>query len=309
MDIVKLLINQIIVMFLYMIFGFVLYKGKKISKEGSGNMATLLVWLIIPVVVVKSFCVEPTKERMIGLGLSVVAALAVQGLSMLVSHVLFKKRPIDNFASAFSNAGFIGIPLVTATVGSDAVFYIAFFVALLKILQWVYGVAVIAEKKMVMNKSTLLHPLILGLVLGLVLFFTGWGAKLPATVTTTLSGISALNAPLAMLIMGVYLAQADLKSLWTDKQLYLLSLARLVLIPLLSLGLLWVLQLVIPAMQTRMILALLISAIAPVGANVAVYAQLHNKDYVYASKTVVISTLLSLVSMPLVVLLAQYILK
>ena len=309
MEIVKLLINQIIVMFIYMIFGFVLYKGKKISKEGSGNMATLLVWLIIPVVVVKSFCVEPTRERMIGLGLSVVAALAIQGLSILVSHLLFKKRPIDNFASAFSNAGFIGIPLVTATVGSDAVFYIAFFVALLNILQWVYGVAVITEKKMAMNKSTLLHPLILGLVLGLVLFFTGWGAKLPATVTTTLSGISALNAPLAMLIMGVYLAQADLKSLWTDKHLYILSLCRLVLIPLLSLCVLWALQLAIPAMETRMILALLISAIAPVGANVAVYAQLHNKDYVYASKTVVISTLLSLVSMPLIVLLAQYILK
>ncbi len=309
MQIVSLLINQIIVMFVYMIFGFLLYKGNKISKEGSGNMATLLVWLIIPVVVIKSFCVEPTKARMVGLGLSTVAALAIQGLSMAVSHVLFKKRPIDNFASAFSNAGFIGIPLVTATVGADAVFYIAFFVALLNILQWVYGVAVITEKKMTMNKSTLLHPLILGLVLGLILFFTGWGAKLPGTVMTALSGISALNAPLAMLIMGVYLAQADLKSLWTDKHLYLLSLSRLVLIPLLSLGLLWVLQLLIPAMQTQMLLALLIAAIAPVGANVAVYAQLHSKDYVYASKTVVISTLLSLVSMPLIVLLAQYILK
>lgn len=308
MEVVKLLINQIIVMFLYMIFGFVLFKGKKISKEGSANMATLLVWLIIPVVVVKSFCVEPTRERVVGLGLSVVAALAAQGISMLVSHLFFKKHPIDNFAAAFSNAGFIGIPLVSATVGGDAVFYIAFFVALLNILQWVYGVAVITQKKMTMNVSTLIHPLILGLVLGLILFFTGLGAKLPTTVMTTLSGISALNAPLAMLIMGVYLAQADLKSLWTDKRLYILSLVRLVLIPLLTVALFWVLQLLIPGMHSTMLLALLISAIAPVGANVAVYAQLHSKDYVYASKTVVISTLLSLVSMPVVVLLAQYLL-
>ena len=308
MEVVKLLINQIIVMFLYMIFGFVLFKGKKISKEGSANMATLLVWLIIPVVVVKSFCVEPTQERVVGLGLSVVAALAAQGISMLVSHLFFKKHPIDNFAAAFSNAGFIGIPLVSATVGGDAVFYIAFFVALLNILQWVYGVAVITQKKMTMNVSTLIHPLILGLVLGLILFFTGLGAKLPTTVMTTLSGISALNAPLAMLIMGVYLAQADLKSLWTDKRLYILSLVRLVLIPLLTVALFWVLQLLIPGMHSTMLLALLISAIAPVGANVAVYAQLHSKDYVYASKTVVISTLLSLVSMPVVVLLAQYLL-
>lgn len=306
MEVVKLLINQIIIMFLYMIFGFVLFKGKKISKEGSANMATLLVWLIIPVVVVKSFCVEPTQERIVGLLLSIAAAVAAQAVSMLVSHLFFKKRPIDNFAAAFSNAGFIGIPLVTATVGGDAVFYIAFFVAILNILQWVYGVAVITEKKMKITGSTLVHPLVLGTVLGLVLFFTGLGAKLPTVVMSTLSGVSALNAPLAMLIMGVYLAQADMKSLWTDKHLYILSFVRLVLIPLLTVLLLWGMHLLIPALSSTIVLALLIAAIAPVGANVAVYAQLHNKDYVYASKTVVISTLLSLVSMPLVVLLAQY---
>lgn len=308
MEVVTLLISQIIIMFLYMIFGFVLFKGKKISKEGSANMATLLVWLIIPVVVVKSFCVEPTKERIVGLLLSIAAAVAAQGISMLMSHLFFKKRPIDNFAAAFSNAGFIGIPLVRATVGDEAVFYIAFFVAILNILQWIYGIAVITEKKMTVSKSTLVHPLILGTVLGLVLFFTGLGAKLPTVVSSTLSGISALNAPLAMLIMGVYLAQADMKSLWIDKHLYLLSLVRLVLIPVLTLLLLWGMQLLIPALNATIVLALLIAAIAPVGANVAVYAQLHNKDYVYASKTVVISTLLSLVTMPLIVLLAQLLL-
>lgn len=309
MEIVSLLVSQIVIMFLYMIFGFVLFKGKKISKEGSANMATLLVWLIIPVVVVKSFCVEPTRERIIGLLLSVVGAIVAEALSMLIAHLFFKKRPIDNFAAAFSNAGFIGIPLVKATVGDEAVFYIAFFVAILNILQWVYGVAVITRKKMTVSKTTLTHPLILGTLLGLVLFFTGLGTKLPSVVMNTLSGISALNAPLAMLIMGVYLAQADMKTLWTDKHLYMLSLVRLVLIPVLTLAVLWGMQLLIPAFNNTIIMALLIAAIAPAGANVAVYAQLHNKDYVYASKTVVISTLLSLVSMPLIVLLAQYLLR
>ena len=309
MEIVKLLINQILVMFLYMVFGFVLYKTKKITKEGSANMATLLVWLIIPVVVVKSFCVEPTPQRISGLLWSIVAAVAVQGLSIAVSRLAFKKRPIDHFAAAFSNAGFIGIPLVTATVGGDAVFYIAFFVALLNILQWAYGVAVITETKVKLNKATLLHPLILGLLLGLVLFFTGLGAKLPAVVLNTLSGISGLNAPLAMLIMGVYLAQADLKTLWTDKHLYILSFVRLVLIPLLTIVLLFGMQLLIPGLNHTIVMSLLITAIASVGSNVAVYAQLHNRDYLYATKTVVISTLLSLVTMPLIVLLAQYLLN
>ena len=309
MEIVSLLVNQIIVMCLYMLVGFILYKGKKITKEGSASMATLLVWLIIPVVVAKSFCVEPTVERITGLLWSTLAAIAAQALAILVSHLFFKNRPIDNFAAAFSNAGFIGLPLVSATFGGEAVFYISFFVAMLNILQWLYGVAVITEKKMVLNRSTLLHPLIIGLVLGIVLFFTGLGVKLPKVVLSTMGGIGGLNAPMAMIIMGVYLAQADLKTLWTDKHLYILSFVRLVLIPLLTVALLWVMQLLIPALETTIVLSLLITAIAAAGANVAVYAQLYNKDYIYASKTVVTSTLLSLVTMPLIVLLAQAILK
>ena len=144
--------------------------------------------------------------------------------------------------------------------------------------------------------------------MGLILFFTGWGAKLPDVITGTMSGIAAVNSPIAMLVMGVYLAQADMKTLWTDKRLYFVSLVRLVIISLLTLLVFWVLNTFIPAFNEDTLMALLIPSIAPVGANVAVYAQLHNKDYVYASKAVVLSTLLSLVSMPLIVLLAQLLL-
>lgn len=300
MDVVTLLIRQIITMFLYMVVGLILFRTKKISKQGSADLAALLVWLIIPVVVVKSYCVTPTRERIIGLGLSMLASLLSLLLAMVISHLLFKKRPIDNFAAAFSNAGFIGIPLVQATLGAEAVFYVTSFVAFLNILQWIYGVAVITEKKMKASKSNFLNPLVLGTLLGLILFFTGLGAKLPTVLSGTLAGLSALNAPLAMLVLGVYLAQADMKTLWNDLALYKLSLVRLVLIPLVTFLLLWVLPL-----DNTIRLTLLIAASAPVGANVAVYAQLHGKDYVYASKTVVISTILSLVTMPLIILMAQ----
>ena len=309
MEVLSQLINQIGVMFLYMLAGFVLYKGKKITKEGSASMAACLVWLIIPVVVVKSFCVAPNAERIAGLLWSIAATVAVQALSIGLSAVVFKKRPIDNIACAFSNAGFIGIPLVSAAVGSDAVFYIAFYVATLNILQWCYGSAVLTDTKFKLDKKTLLHPLTLGLLLGLVLFFTGLGTKVPTLVMTTMNGISGLSAPLAMLVMGVYLAQADLKSLWNDIHLYILSAVRLLVIPVLTLVLLLVLYLLIPALSAKIVLTLLITAIAPAGANVAVYAQLLGKDYVYACKTVVLSTLLSLVTMPLIVLLAQAIIR
>lgn len=304
MDIVKLLIGQIITMFLYMAVGFVLFRTKKIDKQGSGTLATLMVWLILPVVVVKSYCVEPTREKIADLGWSMLAAALALALSIAVSRLLFKKRPIDNFAAAFSNAGFIGIPLVQAALGADAVFFITSFVAFLNVLQWIYGVAVINESGMKVTRTTVTHPLVLGTVLGLILFFTGLGAKLPSVITGAMGGIAALNAPIAMMVLGVYLAQANMKTLWADLALYKVSAVRLLLIPALTVALFLLLGL-----GRDMSMALLIAASAPVGANVAVYAQLYQKDYVYASKTVVISTILSLATMPLVILLAQSVLK
>lgn len=306
MEVTLLVIKQIVIMFLYMACGFLLFKGKKITKEGSASMANLLVWLIIPVVLVKSFCVEPTADRMQALASSVLLAVVALFLSIGLCALVFKNHPIENIAAAFSNAGFLGIPLVTATIGGEYVFFVAFFVAMLNILQWVYGVAVITNTKMRFNKSTLLHPLILSVGIGLVLFFTGWGAKLPAVVHSTMNGISAANAPIAMFVMGVYLAQADLKNLLKNKWLYLVSLIRLLVTPVLTLLAFWGLQAILPAMEKQMLLALFITAVAPAGANVAVYAQLYNKDYVYASTTVVVSTLLCLATMPLMVLFAQY---
>lgn len=300
MTIIFLLIKQIITMLLYMAIGVLLFRGKKITKQGSGELANLLVWLVIPAVIVKSYCAEPTAERILALGQSTLAAGLALLLAILVSHILFRRRPLDNFAAAFSNAGFLGIPLVTATLGSNAVFYITPFIAFLNILQWVYGVAVLTGKRMSFSRSTFLNPVVLGMVTGLVLFFTGLGARLPTVVTGALQGISGLNAPLAMVILGVYLAQADLRTLWRDGALYRMSAARLLMIPALTLLLLRLIGL-----EQEIADAILIAASAPVGANIAVYAQLHGKDYIYASKTVVFSTLLSLVTMPLILLLAQ----
>lgn len=303
MEVIGLLIKQIITMVLYMAVGFALFKGKKITKEGSSNIATLLIWLIIPTVLIKSYCVEPTAQRMQDLAISAAAAALCLAVSILIGRLVYKKYPIENFSVAFSNAGFFGLPLVSAVFGADAVFYITTFVALLNVLQWAYGVAVLKEEKLKPSKSMILNPLAISFLVGLFLFFTGLGAKLPAIVMNTMGGITAMNAPLAMLVMGVYLAQADMKTLWNDRRLYFISLVRLALIPLVTLLLLWLLPI-----DKTMALCLLLTASAPVGANVAVYAQLVGKDYVYGTKAVVTSTLLSLVSMPLVLMLAQWLL-
>lgn len=297
---VFIVLRQIVIMFVYMAIGGLLFQKGLITKEGSKSLANLLLYAVLPCVVVKSFCVARTPERTSGLLVSFLAALGILLLAMAVSHLLFKKNPIDDFGAAFSNAGFMGFPLVAAVQGSEAIFYAAGFVALLNALQWTYGQSLISDDPGYRSpKAILKNPLVLSLLLGMLIFC--FEIPVPAIASDLLAALSALNAPLAMVILGVYLAQTDPKTLFNDPHLYVVAAARLVLIPLLTILVLKLL----PAEYAAIATTLVIVAAAPIGSNVAVYAQKLGKDYAYAVRGVCLSTLLSAITMPLLMLFAN----
>ena len=294
---VFIVLRQIVIMFVYMAIGGLLFQKGLITKEGSKSLANLLLYVVLPCVVVKSFCVARTPERTSGLLVSFLAALGILLLAMAVSHLLFKKNPIDDFGAAFSNAGFMGFPLVAAVQGSEAIFYAAGFVALLNALQWTYGQSLISGDPGYRSpKAILKNPLVLSLLLGILIFC--FEIPMPAIASDLLAALAALNAPLAMVILGVYLAQTDPKTLFNDPHLYVVAAARLVLIPLLTILVLKLL----PAQYAAIATTLVIVAAAPIGSNVAVYAQKLGKDYAYAVRGVCLSTLLSVITMPLLML-------
>lgn len=298
MQTAQVVFRQCLVMTLYMMMGMGLYKGKKISRQGSKDMATLLLYLVIPAVLINSFCgIAATPQAWGQLAVSSILGGLALLLAIMVSRWIYPRAPIDHFAAAFSNAGFMGVPLVQAVLGPGAVFYLVGFVALLNILQWTYGVGVLTGRATAFRGKTLLcNPITLATLLGLALFATGLGSRLPTGVTTALQGVAALNAPLAMLVLGVYLAQTKPAALVATPQLYGVGAVRLLVIPLLTLALLWLVP-----VSREIRLTILMVAAAPVGANVAVYAQLHEMDYSYACQTVALSTLLSVATLPLVV--------
>ena len=300
MSIALILLRQIVFMFLLAAVGYLMFRRNKISLEGSKSLANILIYLCLPCVIINGFLVERKTETTIGLLISAAAALILLGVSILISRICFRKDGIANFASAFSNAGFFGVPLITSCIGEQAVFYIAAFIAFLNLLQWSYGVGVMTgEKGAVSPKKVLTAPFMIAIIIGLFFYFSG--LAMPALLQQGISAIAGLNTPLAMFTVGIYLAQTDLGAMIRKKILYGISAARLLLIPLITLGLLSLL----PAEFMELKLAILIAAACPVGSNVAVYAQLHNKDYPYAVETVVISTLLSLITLPLLLQLAQ----
>ena len=147
MELTWIVFQQTVTMALYMAMGYLLYAGKKISAEGSKSLAAILLWLVIPAVIINSFCVERTGERVQQLLVSAALGTIALAAAIAMAKVLFPKSPVDNFAAAFSNAGFMGIPLVRACFGDDAVFYLVGFVSFLNLLQWTYGASVLSRGK------------------------------------------------------------------------------------------------------------------------------------------------------------------
>lgn len=297
MELSMIILKQIVLMFIYMMIGFLLYKKKFVTKQGSKELGLILLYVILPVVIVKAYLVTFSAELLRGLALSFAASLLVLLLSMLLSRIVFRsKYPIEQFSSAFSNAGFIGIPLVEMTFNdSMAVFYVSSFVALLNILQWTYGIVVMTGKRdSIAPKKITTNPIVISFIVGIILFF--FPVELPEVLNSAVAAVSSMNAPVAMIILGTYLAQMKLRELFTDRMVYLCAVMRLIVIPLATAAVLAL----IPGNE-MLKMSVLIVAATPVGSNVAIFAQMEDMDYTQAVKDICLSTLLCIVTIPLVV--------
>lgn len=299
-----LLLNQLIIMLCFLLIGYVLAKKKLITMDGCKELVNLLLLVVIPFVILNSFLVEKTNEKTIGLFCAMLLSLISFILSMGFSYMFYgAKHRIENFSAAFSNAGFIGIPLVQATLGSEMVFYIACYVAFLNIFQWIYGAYIMSgDKKNISIHNILTNAVLISFCLSFLLYMLELN-NIPYLKNVAQS-IAAINSPIAMIIIGVYLTEVSIKNIFCKRKAYICSAIRLVIIPLISL----LIFKLIPVGTTSIKLALLIVLSAPVGSNVAMFAQKFKQSYTYAVEIVMLSTILSIVIMPLFILVAQTIL-
>ncbi|MCF0121150.1 MAG: AEC family transporter, partial [Oscillospiraceae bacterium] len=224
--------------------------------------------------------------------------LLLLSASIVISRKLLRRPAIDHYAASLCNTGFMGIPLVAASVGQEYVIYTAAIAAMTSILQWGYGQYVLSpagEKPKLDAKGIILNPFVLSLLIGFALYFLP--IKLPSVLTDTISSLQACTAPVAMMILGVYLTEVPLKKLFSTKRAYVVTFVRLIVIPVISALLLRL----IPGISFEVKCALLICASAPVGCNTAIFADRFGQDYGRTVTMVCLSTVLSIITMPLIV--------
>lgn len=301
---ISILLVQIFIMILLMVSGYIVYKLGMLTNSAIQELSNLLAKFVAPFIMICSF--QRHFDPALGKTLAIVTltGLITFLFGIVASAVLYGPEKYKNFANrrmcaTYSNNGFMALPLLSAMFGSIGVFYGTAHIVVSTVLTWVYSVPQLEGKHAGTRpdmRKILLNPGTVSLILGLLLFISPW--KLPAPVFDAMNYIGALNTPLAMIILGCFLAQTNLGSCFRDLDLLKISIVRLIAIP----AAVVLLLLAVPIDETARI-SLLIGSSAPVAISVATFAQIYESDYLYCTRAVALSTVLSIFTMPLMIAL------
>ena len=297
--------QQVAVLFLLMAVGVVLAKTKKLTDAGIREMTHLLLTIVTVCVIVESFLtVEFSKERLGEMLISAACSVFSVAAGALLTKPLFRKVPgerqVLRFGTCFSNCGYMALPLVSALFGNEGVFLVSIYLAVFQVCLWTYGVTLFPspDGKGRSFKKALLNPGVIGILIGLPLFLLH--LSVPQMVLSPVAFLADLNTPLAMIITGFYLAASKLKLFAKDIRIIWASLLRLLVVPLLLLALLKVCR-----VSSALLPILMVPACTPSASVTTLFAVEFGGDEETASRMITISTLLSILTMPLVIALAQ----
>ena len=303
MQISLLLMEEIIKLFVIMFIGYAVVKAGLMKSSESKSVSVIMVYLVIPCVILNAFQVEYTPDVQKGLLLACAAAVAVHILFLLLTAILKKPLHLDVIERAtiiYSNAGILVIPLVQELLGQEYVIYSSAYIAIQLILIWTHCKNMLCEEDKLEWKKVLLNVNIISIIAGVVLFI--FRIQLPSGAQDVLNMMNNMIGPLGMLLAGMVIAEVPLKTVFTRKRIYLSAALRLFIYPVFVLGLMKVIQTFASIQDSKQILlTVYLASITPACATVTSMAQLYDKDAAYSSSLYVLTTLLSIATMPVMV--------
>lgn len=295
----SVMINLQIVLFLLIVAGIVLSRLGIITQAGRKSMTDVLIYFVLPCNIFMSYLGDISGELLLASGKVLIIAFGIQILSYLVSKLLYRTVPVGKkmvmrYGTICSNAGFIGLPVVEQLYGQEGLFLASVALVPLRIFMWSSGLSCFTQVNMKQTvKKLITHPCIIAVVLGFVMIFTG--IELPAALLSTLKYSSSCTTALSMIIIGSILSEVDIKTVLNGNVLYL-AVIRLLVIPAVSL---LVLTKVFHESGLNVWVPVLLAAM-PVGSTTAILAAKYDGDARFAAKCVFVTSVLSLITLPLI---------
>lgn len=295
------MLNLQIEIFLLLGIGYFLSAKNIITAEVKNKLTTLSLSLILPCAIIQSFELDITSQDFISCMLVLISSICIQFFYGLLNLFLWRKSPKSEqtdlkYGTLVSNAGFFGMPIAQSAFGELGLLFSSFFLIPQRIVMWSAGLSLFTDhtsyKEMIKKVGT--HPCIIALAIGLIVL---WGRMhqiyLPEPLDLTISAIAKCNTPICMFVIGALLEQGDHAHLFS-KEMNLYCFIRLIAIPLIIYGIMrW---LALPKLAVQ--ICTLESAM-PAATTTAMLASKYNRNPEFASKMVFVSTLFSLITLPI----------
>ena len=303
MQISLLLMEEIAKLFAIMLMGYAVVKAGLMKSSESKSISVVMVYLVIPCVIIDAFQVDYTADVKKGLFLACAAAVLVHVLFLILTTILKQALQLDTIERAtviYSNAGILVIPLVQDLLGQEYVIYSSAYIAVQLILIWTHCKNMLCEEDRLEWKKVFLNVNIISIIVGAILFICK--IQLPSGVQDILDMMNNMIGPIGMLLAGMVIADVPLKTVFTKKRNYVSTVLRLIIYPIFILILMKMINTFAGVNDSKQILlTVYIASITPACATVTSMAQLYDKDAAYASSLYVLTTLLSIVTMPVMV--------
>lgn len=296
--------QQVLVLFILIGVGFACGKEGILTDESSKKITDIVLYVVTPCVMISAFQREFSMHLLGNILITALCATASIAATVFIAKLIFHdkntaRKKVLQFSAIFSNCGFMSLPLQKAILGDDGWFYGSIFVAVFNVIVWSYGLVMMSgDKKQMSVKKLAFNPGIVGVLIALIIFVLR--IKLPYIISQPIDYLAALNTPLPMLIIGFYLSQADLKKAFTDAGAYLAMAVRLAVVPLLSMFVMHLLN-----VDPTIMIACVIASSAPTAATTTMFAAKYGRDVELSVSIVASTTLVSIITMPLIVALAQ----
>ncbi len=297
-------LTQVLILLILIMLGFLLTKLKMLSEITVKQMTDLVLTLVTPSVIIKSFVREFDPSTLKNLLVSFLIAILVHIGYIAISRIIIRdkdenRQKVFQFSAVFSNCAFMSIPLLQALIGDLGVFYGTSFIAIFNVFVWSYGVILMNGKNAeITPKKVLLSPGIIAVAIGVLIYFLN--IPVPKIIYEPISFMAALNTPLPMIIIGFHLANSNiLDGLKDIKALYTIFI-KLFIFPALALLIMY-----LCGIRGEVLVACTICASAPTAAITTMFASKYGGDTPLSVSTVSLSTILSVISMPIIISIAQ----
>lgn len=309
MNISILLMQQIVQLFLMIFMGYLIVKTGLVRDDDSKVLSKIILYLIVPCVIINAFQVDYTTDTVKGLLIAFAASVMTQVVLLIVISAAGKLLHLNEVEIAsvyYSNSGNLIVPIVTFILGQEWVLYGCVFMSVQLVFLWTHCKKIISREASYDLKKIILNINMISIFIGVILFFTG--IRLPEIIRNTLASVGTMIGPASMIVTGMLFAGMNLKQIFANKRVYFITFLRLIAVPLIALVLIKLSNLAsFSADGNKIMLIVFLAIITPSASTVTQMCQVYGNDSRYASAINVMTTLLSIITMPVMVMLFQMI--